>query len=130
MPDPFLAVCSFFDEGIGFRGMRKLDRRRRANFDFVKEGQFQKEAEVARIRVCHLTYLAHGRCASTVTTTVACPACGTCAWAVTDIAVCLACGICARAVADVTACITNLSMAGVSQWHSHCKHARLTQDHA
>lgn len=44
-------ACSFFDEGIGFRGMRKLDRRRRANFDFVKEGQFQKEAEVARIRV-------------------------------------------------------------------------------
>ena len=31
--------------------MRKLDRRRRANFEFVREGQFQKEAEVARIRV-------------------------------------------------------------------------------
>ena len=44
--------CRFFDEGIGFRGMRKLDRRRRANFEFVREGQFQKEAEVARIRVC------------------------------------------------------------------------------
>lgn len=41
---------NFFDEGIGFRGMRKLDRRRRANFEFVKEGQFQKEAEIARIR--------------------------------------------------------------------------------
>lgn len=40
----------FFDEGIGFRGMRKLDRRRRANFEFVREGQFQKEAEIARIR--------------------------------------------------------------------------------
>lgn len=44
-------MCRFFDEGIGFRGMRKLDRRRRANFEFVREGQFQKEAEVARIRV-------------------------------------------------------------------------------
>ncbi len=31
--------------------MRKLDRRRRANFEFVREGQFQKEAEIARIRV-------------------------------------------------------------------------------
>lgn len=41
----------FFDEGIGFRGMRKLDRRRRSNFEFVREGQFQKEAEIARIRV-------------------------------------------------------------------------------
>ncbi|KAL3131502.1 U4/U6-U5 snRNP complex subunit prp3 [Trebouxia sp. C0009 RCD-2024] len=40
----------YFDEGIGFRGMRKLDRRRRSNFEFVREGQFQKEAEIARIR--------------------------------------------------------------------------------
>lgn len=45
------AVCRYFDEGIGFRGMRKLDRRRRSNFEFVREGQFQKEAEIARIRV-------------------------------------------------------------------------------
>ena len=48
-------VRRFFDEGIGFRGMRKLDRRRRANFEFVREGQFQKEAEVARIRVSTVT---------------------------------------------------------------------------
>ena len=31
--------------------MRKLDRRPRSNFEFVREGQFQKEAEIARIRV-------------------------------------------------------------------------------
>lgn len=36
--------------------MRKLDRRRRANFEFVREGQFQKEAEVARIRVSTEAY--------------------------------------------------------------------------
>lgn len=46
-----IAVRRFFDEGIGFRGMRKLDRRPRSNFEFVREGQFQKEAEIARIRV-------------------------------------------------------------------------------
>lgn len=50
----FQPVCRYFDEGIGFRGMRKLDRRRRSNFEFVREGQFQKEAEIARIRVSAL----------------------------------------------------------------------------
>ena len=33
------------------RGLRKLDRRRKAGFEFVQEGVFQKLAETQRLKV-------------------------------------------------------------------------------
>ena len=46
-----VAARSFFDPELGVRGLRKLDRRRRAGFDFVQEGTFQKLAETQRLKV-------------------------------------------------------------------------------
>lgn len=46
----------FFDPIIGNRGLRRLERRPRASFQFVEEGKLQKQAELGRLRVgapCH-----------------------------------------------------------------------------
>lgn len=53
-PHPALCPSSprrFFDPTIGNRGLRRLERRPRASFQFVEEGQLQKQAEQDRLRV-------------------------------------------------------------------------------
>jgi hypothetical protein len=42
---------SFFDPELGDRGLKRMERRRRAGFSFVEEGNFQKQAEIQRLRV-------------------------------------------------------------------------------
>lgn len=43
---------AFFDPGIGARGLKKLNRRARATFEFVHEGEFQRQAELFRCANC------------------------------------------------------------------------------
>ena len=49
-----LVDCSFYDESIGQREAKRLQRPRKANFDFVQEGRFSRMAELQRIRVSTL----------------------------------------------------------------------------
>lgn len=44
--------CSFEDPELY---MRRSERRKRGSFDFVKEGKLQKQAQIGRLRVCHIT---------------------------------------------------------------------------
>jgi hypothetical protein len=44
---------AFFDPRMGDRGLRKLERRARPTFEFVQEGEFQKQAEIFRsVQLC------------------------------------------------------------------------------
>lgn len=40
----------FFDPGLGDRGLKRMERRPRAAFQFVEEGKLQKQAEIGRLR--------------------------------------------------------------------------------
>ncbi len=44
-------ACSFYDDSIGQREAKRLQRPRKAGFDFVQEGRFSRMAELQRIRV-------------------------------------------------------------------------------
>jgi hypothetical protein len=48
---PRIPARRFFDPEIGNRGLRRLERRPRASFQFVEEGKLQKQAEIGRLRV-------------------------------------------------------------------------------
>ena len=51
-PTPLLPCRHrFFDPGLGSRGLRRMQRRPRASFQFVEEGKLQKQAEMGRLRV-------------------------------------------------------------------------------
>ncbi|KAK9829066.1 hypothetical protein WJX72_003724 [[Myrmecia] bisecta] len=47
---PQRAPEDFFDPELGHRGLKRLERKPRMGFDFVKEGRFQKDAENQRLR--------------------------------------------------------------------------------
>ncbi len=51
MPPPPPPLLRFFDPALGNRGLRRMDRRPRASFQFVEEGKLQKQAEIGRMKV-------------------------------------------------------------------------------
>lgn len=44
-------MCSFYDPDVGDRGLRRMQRKSRPTFDFVKQGVFQRQAERQRLTV-------------------------------------------------------------------------------
>ena len=42
---------SFYDPDVGDRGLRRMQRKARPTFDFVKQGVFQRQAEKQRLTV-------------------------------------------------------------------------------
>lgn len=48
-PEP-VEASPFVDSRMGNRALKKLSRRKKASFDFVQEGTFQKQAEIGRIK--------------------------------------------------------------------------------
>lgn len=44
----------FYDEALGDKGLRKLERRGRRDFSFITPGYFERAAENARLRVRRL----------------------------------------------------------------------------
>ena len=43
---------SFYDPDVGDRGLRRMQRKARPTFEFVKQGVFQRAAEKQRLTVC------------------------------------------------------------------------------
>ena len=49
-----LHACSFYDPDVGDRGLRRMQRKARPSFEFVKQGVFQRQAERQRLTVSAL----------------------------------------------------------------------------
>ncbi len=45
------AMRSFYDPDVGDRGLRRMQRKARPTFEFVKQGAFQRQAEKQRLTV-------------------------------------------------------------------------------
>lgn len=54
-PEPAPAAppeeSAFFDPRMGARALKRMDRRKRSAFEFVQEGQYQKQAEIMRLKL-------------------------------------------------------------------------------
>ncbi len=44
-------LSSFYDPDVGDRGLRRMQRKPRPSFEFVKQGVFQRQAERQRLTV-------------------------------------------------------------------------------
>ena len=50
-------MCSFYDPDVGDRGLRRMQRKPRPTFEFVKQGVFQRQAERQRLTVSFSSFV-------------------------------------------------------------------------